>query len=775
MSENEKKYRIGNGLPRCIGSGADGFERLKSRLGLNRSLCKGLLEIDLIRKKTRALREALSRRRLRPGERDRTLLFALYRDSTFRRIFWKLSYGEAQTNQNESETESSPIPSLEQSVLANYTPDSASPEGDAAKIDEVFAEWPDLVQYLKDVPWAGSAAHAWSEVRKDLDSWGELDDEQRRQAALTAFAVATIVDDERILRAAVEKVPELKTEFGDVLNKDDDSGTADHPAEEKEEDVLSRWNELCGSLQILAEKAGGAPPIVDALTGIAQVVGDLEAIAPSVRDHLEKSSFENLVSHLKGLLGKLDAAQVFSWLDDGLREQLYARWQEKRQSLSPVQVREEFKRLDAEVPVAVEQVRKIAATLSDATHRIDSLRTEEPTDFFARHSWEETFDKLEEQVRNLRSEHRQAQMALLSRLSPLGETFEPSPDDSGSPPTTTKPAEEPVVLPPSATDGKQPTGQAEKIEGPDAPGVATDDTSPVDPKPAEPGASSQRPEAGPPEPEGDDKAADPLAARALTRMVEALLESPPRIAYAVQVGRLLDRLEIPIANQTPVALFEAALLSDHLCLPDGAVAAELGRVFAQFPPSEQFSDGPSRDLYVMLALSGVLRPALLAPQPNALAFLTALKPSERLGAVYQLASGVAEKSRKLQGVRIDSTVLRVAGSEAVWEEEHEKLRSEAAEWHEHARHKTIKYAPATKVWQRWLKPGGRINQLMTLIASDKSDDDAPIDAIPAELVDRREFEKLVKKTDRKEIGRSRGRNIQADALGADSTSLHGKR
>ena len=788
MSENEKKYRIGNGLPRCIGSGADGFERLKSMLGLNRDGCKALLEKDPVRKQTRALRKKLSRRKhLRPGERDRLLLFALYDDPQTRRVFWKFSYDQAHGGDTGSRTNSLPFPSLEQNILTNYIPDTISTEDDTLRINEAFGEWPDLVQDLRDkdkISWAGVAALAWSDVRKDLDSWEALEDEQRRQIALTAFAVATIVDDERILRVAVEKVTELKTEFSDVLNqKDEDSETVDYPAVEEEDDVLSRWDELCESLQALAERAAGAPPVVDALDEIVQVVEDLKSIASSVRDHVGKSSFENLMLHLKGLLGKLEADQVFSWLNNRLREQLYARWQGEQQSLSPVQVREEFDRLGEKVPDAVEEVRTIAANLLGATHQIDSLRAEEPSDLFERHfceSWEEKLGKLEAQARSLRQEQRQAKIALLSQLSPLGTTFDPSPDDSGSPSTTTRTAEESPVSPTSDADGKQATEPDEEIEAPDAPGVTTDSTEPVnqgqrhenghtepidesDDKPSEPLTSLPPSDPEHPEPEGD-KAVDSLSALAQTRVIEALLESPPRIAYTVQVGRLLDRLEIPIANQPPVALFEAALLSDRLCLPDGDVANALRQVLEQFPPAKQFAEGPNRDLCVMLALAGVLRPVLLVPQSVAWALLTALKPSERLEAVYRFASGIVEKCQKLQGVRIDSTVLRGAGSEAVWEKERESLGLEAVKWLELARHRTIKYAPATKVWQWWLKPDGLINRLMRLITSGGSDGDTSINTILAELEGRKGFEDLVKKTDRNEIRRRRGQDIHAGAL-----------
>ena len=145
-------------------------------------------------------------------------------DPRTRRIFWKISYDHAKAANTGNRTNSPPYPSLERNILTKYIPDTLPTEDDSERIDEAFGDWPDLVQCLKDkdeVPWAGIVALAWSDVRKDLDSWEAVEDEQRRQTALAAFAVATIVDDERILRVAVERVSELKREFGDVLDEDD--------------------------------------------------------------------------------------------------------------------------------------------------------------------------------------------------------------------------------------------------------------------------------------------------------------------------------------------------------------------------------------------------------------------------------------------------------------------------------------------------------------------------------------------------------------------------
>ena len=143
--------------------------------------------------------------------------------------------------------------------------------------------------------------------------------------------------------------------------------------------------------------------------------------------------------------------------------------------------------------------------------------------------------------------------------------------------------------------GNQPTVADKENETPDVLVVTPETTEPVNQEPeqedgrtepadesevepSEPHTSSTHSEIECPR-SGSDTAADSLGARAWTRMAEALLESPPRIAYTVQVSRLLDSLEIHIASQPPVVLFEAALLSDRLCLPDGNLANSLRQVF----------------------------------------------------------------------------------------------------------------------------------------------------------------------------------------------------
>ena len=247
-------------------------------------------------------------------------------------------------------------------------------------------------------------------------------------------------------------------------------------------------------------------------------------------------------------------------------------------------------------------------------------------------------------------------------------------------------------------------------------------------------------------------------------MTEALNDSPPRLAYAAQVSLLSTRLGIT-ADDPSAVLLEAASLADHLALPDGAVAHELTRSLERSPSPDSFADEDDevRDLHIMLALAAALRPTLLSPQTPAWSFLSALKPTDRLAIVYQLATSVANDRHDLHGMRVDATVLKTANSQAAWKHERERLSEDIGAWHQRALHMTLKYAPATNVWQRWLTSDGILHKLTTLITT-SSDDDAFINETISTLENQRDFNQLVRDTDRKTIGRRRGQDIHAGAL-----------
>ena len=405
----------------------------------------------------------------------------------------------------------------------------------------------------------------------------------------------------------------------------------------------------------------------------------------------------------------------------------------------------------------------------------------------------------------LRSEHRQAQVALFNILCPFGKALPDEQDtDSPSPPdpditndcSTRDSGPEPVSpedvqVPPADTTPTQTLSEgqphtqlsAPRPPTPSRPNI-TDRTKP-DTQPSTPSSTATQGTAAPvtandtpPKPtygdtqrasdrhtENADSELSPIAVLAFERTTEALLAPTPRLAYAVQVTRLAAQLSI-ITELPPLPFLEAPLFADRLSVPDGPMAAHLTEVLTRFPPPDTFSDHDAsrRDVYIMLALAGTLRPTLMSPQSGAWTLLSALKPSDRLRALYRFAHSVADASLKLQqGVRLDVTVLKAASSDAAWTAEREKLVSEIADWQERAAQATIIYAPATKVWQHWFGPSGFISSLLDLLSSSTENDTLISDRI-RRLTNRRDFKLLVKETDGLHAGRPKRDDIHSRAL-----------
>ena len=87
-----KTQSIMHGLPHFIEHDSAGFDRLKSRLGLNRRTCRSLLDSTPAKQYIRLSRKELLRKEKTSGDRDKALLFKLYGNPNFRRVVWTAVY-----------------------------------------------------------------------------------------------------------------------------------------------------------------------------------------------------------------------------------------------------------------------------------------------------------------------------------------------------------------------------------------------------------------------------------------------------------------------------------------------------------------------------------------------------------------------------------------------------------------------------------------------------------------------------------------------------------
>ena len=121
----------------------------------------------------------------------------------------------------------------------------------------------------------------WGDIRGRLngDNWSSLDLDKRIELTLVVFSIATIVDDQRILRAAIAEVPNLSAEFGDVL-------VTVSPIPTKLRTIPQTASSINGPnsvsrLRSLATVRGrAAPPVVGALSDIKEAVRKLIDIEP---------------------------------------------------------------------------------------------------------------------------------------------------------------------------------------------------------------------------------------------------------------------------------------------------------------------------------------------------------------------------------------------------------------------------------------------------------------------------------------------------------------
>jgi hypothetical protein len=238
----------------------------------------------------------------------------------------------------------------------------------------------------------------------------------------------------------------------------------------------------------------------------------------------------------------------------------------------------------------------------------------------------------------------------------------------------------------------------------------------------------------------------------------------PSLAY--QFAKALHAAS-PNIRVPPPALLRSVALAPGLIAGDGPLAMSIGEAFGEidqawFEPGETPSNWHTA--LNLLLIAATLRPMVLAPAMGAAVIASYRHLNGRYSALLQLVRLVSEVSEPLTGFAIGPTVLRSAADEASQKAQLTKLQKDAEDWLvERAPNKKIRYAPASKVWLHWLKPGEPIHKLISPVASGKVEERNTIRAAIDELADRYAFQERVIDTDRRQLGR-RGQDIEAGAL-----------
>ncbi len=217
MPEEDRVYPMPNGLPACLGGGAEGFNSLCSLLGVvGRREKRQLLNGSHVRKilKRFAPRHAPGTRTAVRIREDLSFFFSL---PDVRLDIWSDLY---RSTQGFNVPALDPFPCLEYMALRNYgVPLDAGmpPEGELSGFaDHLHVDAP-------RADWEAPALSAFPSVHRELGDWDALDKGRRRDVTLAAFAVATVLSDARLLRWAAGLNGELAAEFAFAA---DDPGIA---------------------------------------------------------------------------------------------------------------------------------------------------------------------------------------------------------------------------------------------------------------------------------------------------------------------------------------------------------------------------------------------------------------------------------------------------------------------------------------------------------------------------------------------------------------------
>lgn len=238
----------------------------------------------------------------------------------------------------------------------------------------------------------------------------------------------------------------------------------------------------------------------------------------------------------------------------------------------------------------------------------------------------------------------------------------------------------------------------------------------------------------------------------------------PALAYQYSLALRASSTELVVPPQD---LLRSVALAPGLVAGDGPLAMSIGEAFADIRP-EWFEPGDTPSNWHtalnLLLIAATLRPMILAPAMGAAAVVGFRHLDGRHSALLELVRMVEDVSEDLTNVAIGPTVLRSAADEASQKSQLAKLSKDAEDWlYERAPNKKIRYAPASKVWLHWLKPGEAIHRLVSPVARGAVAERAAVRTAIDELSDYNAFFERLRDTDRRQLQR-RGQDIEAGAL-----------
>ena len=796
----ETGHEMPAGLPGCLAAEKEGFDHLCDLLDIGNRASRQ--EIAKQKPVIGTLREhgLTPPPSLQTAARVRWIISKFYGLPDVRSELWR-----AHETQNFAEQHTL-MPSLEVHAIRHYDPQLLT----AGIDEEALADCHNFFDPSdKKVDWRRPALAALPRIRRDLLNWDALDPERQRTIIVAAFATASILDDARLLVWATEVTEALAVEFRFALGSVPDSASTEDvgeggqdenghvPVERGPEQIVAALCAACQAVADVALQLGGDPSDLQLFDELARRTDEVERLRQPVQDALGTARVESLLDEVVENIRSHTTGPPAS---TRFVSQLHALWKltyltERQGGIATLQ--EDKQRVERDLADTVKAWRKAAehtATLARSLSEAEDIRKEDPFDLAASTRVEE----LHHELARSKSAETEALMTVLRVASPAGSDYQPARDyvsewaDTGKRPLpdTPEPGDDPNDFPSVANTEyvanptpNDITSDSEDVETPESDSSTSRTAvlaSPIPaPLPSSPALDQPPSEDGTvgtvEQADNFDQTTEPSAieesprridrdSSALDRRVAAVWRAieDDRLGIAYHIVKLAPREELALP---PADLIAASALGDSVHCAQSEIVQTLAEhlgVVASLDLARD--DSEITDALNLLLFSGTLRPTLFAPPSGALSALRQVRLSNALSPLYDFSQTVAHCAERLRGVGLDLLQLRFALNYTIWESQFENHCADVHDWHVNAAAQTVLFRPAHQVWKHWLGKDGILSGLADVLAEADVSQRDRVGNVLAQFEEPQKFADLVHSTDRKDVGRRTGRDIEARAL-----------
>jgi len=236
-----------------------------------------------------------------------------------------------------------------------------------------------------------------------------------------------------------------------------------------------------------------------------------------------------------------------------------------------------------------------------------------------------------------------------------------------------------------------------------------------------------------------------------------------KLTLAFHLASYLEVKHPHLSLRPPGWMIRSIVLGRHLRHAKGETARFLAEDLRHFSQKLYIPDQNEWNQTVtFLMTAATLQPALLAPHTQAPAILQSLRWEEGLSQLSTYCESIADYGANQS--LFNPNYLKKGKEQTSWQSEIDTLKQAVELWWSRAPRIAFSYAPAAKVWQKWLEQKGVIATLLSPIRQNDTSKVTAVQQLIETFSNNVRLTNEVKYTDQEILGRHLGGDISGRAL-----------